>query len=559
MNTGNSSIMRFFHLKLNIFLILSFLIFGFLFWHFAKEMLIVEKDGLYVGQVNLYGDLVLHLSFINKFLESSKILPDSPIFAQSKINYPIFADFTTAQIAKLTSVDFALFITTFLTGLLVIYVARIFILNFIKSEKVVFLTLLIFFLNGGFGFIYFFQDYANSQKSITDFLFSMPNEYTDIKEKGYWWINSFLAYFLPQRGFLFAFPITLTILALLYTGFKKNKSYLIIIAGLLSGVLPLVHAHSLFLIFLVSLIYFPLSVMFSKEPERKNIIISWAIFAALTALLSIPIIKTISQDTNPLHFIRLDPGWTSKENIILFWGKNLGIFAPILTVALVWVYKNNKKLFSLYLPFAAIFIISNIFVFQPWEFDNSKLLIYWYFASSIIVAYFMYEFFFSEGLVHKTLGVVLIFFMVFASFLDIFRTFTPVTSYQIFSKEDIAIANSVKFLTNKNGTFVTAPIHNHPIPALSGRSTLVGYHGWLWTHGIDYTNRAQDVKKIYAGENFENLISKYRISYVTVGPHETNDFTINQKNLANYPRIILSQNWSLYDVSNIWANGNGQN
>ena len=171
----------------------------------------------------------------------------------------------------------------------------------------------------------------------------------------------------------------------------------------------------------------------------------------------------------------------------------------------------------------------------------------------------MYEFFFSEGLVRKTLGVVLIFFMVFASFLDIFRTFTPVTSYQIFSKEDIAIANSVKFLTNKNGTFVTAPIHNHPIPALSGRSTLVGYHGWLWTHGIDYTNRAQDVKKIYAGENFENLISKYRISYVTVGPHETNDFTINQKNLANYPRIILSQNWSLYDVSNIWANGNGQN
>src|SRR3989344_4123242 len=453
MNTGNSSIMRFFHLKLNIFLILSFLIFGFLFWHFAKEMLIVEKDGLYVGQVNLYGDLVLHLSFINKFLESGKILPDSPIFAQSKINYPIFADFTTAQIAKLTSVDFALFITTFLTGLLVIYVARIFILNFIKSEKVVFLTLLIFFLNGGFGFIYFFQDYANSQKSITDFLFSMPNEYTDIKEKGYWWINSFLAYFLPQRGFLFAFPITLTILALLYTGFKKNKSYLIIIAGLLSGVLPLVHAHSLFLIFLVSLIYFPLSVMFSKEPERKNIIISWAIFAALTALLSIPIIKTISQDKNTLHFIRLDPGWTSKENIILFWGKNLGIFAPILTVALVWVY--------------------------------------------------------------KTLGVVLIFFMVFASFLDIFRTFTPVTSYQIFSKEDIAIANSVKFLTNKNGTFVTAPIQNHPIPALSGRSTLVGYHGWLWTHGIDYTNRAQDVKKIYAGENFENLISKYRISYVT--------------------------------------------
>ena len=177
--------------------------------------------------------------------------------------------------------------------------------------------------------------------------------------------------------------------------------------------------------------------MFSKEPERKNIIISWAIFAALTALLSIPIIKTISQDTNPLHFIRLDPGWTSKENIILFWGKNLGIFAPILTVALVWVYKNNKKLFSLYLPFAAIFIISNIFVFQPWEFDNSKLLIYWFFASSIVVAYFLYDQFFAEDFVRKTLGLIILFFMIFAGGLDIFRTFTPITNYQLFSRQDL--------------------------------------------------------------------------------------------------------------------------
>lgn len=547
------------HLKLNLFAILSFLIFGFLFWHFAKEMLIVKNDGLYVGQVNLYGDLVLHLSFINKFLESGNVLPDSPIFAYSKINYPIFADLVTAQIAKITSVDFALFITTFLAGLLVIFVARLFILNFFRNEKIVFLTLLIFLFNGGIGFLYFFKDFFASGQNPVDFLFSLPREYTDIKNDGYWWINNYLAYFLPQRGFLFAFPITLTVLSLLFVGFKKNKHYLFAIAGLLAGVLTLVQAHSLFFIFLVSSLFLPISLFFSPKNQRLSLFKSWVLFAVITTAIAIPIFRLITESTNPLKFVKINPSWTAKENIILFWFKNLGIFLPVLMIAVGYIYKHKRHLLVLYFPLIVIFIISNIFIFQPWEFDNGKLLIYWYFVSCILVAYFMYEFFFREGALKKIAGTIIVFLMIFSASLDIFRTFTNVGTHRIFSQEDINIADSVKNLTNKNAIFINAPVHNHPITALTGRSTLVGYHGWLWTHGINYQKRAQDVEKIYKGLDFESLISEYQISYITVGPHETKEFVINQRTLANYPRIILGSNWSLYDVSNIWANGNRQN
>src|SRR3989338_830755 len=156
------------------FVFLTFALFGFLFFHFAKNMLTVRPDGWYVGQVNLYGDLVFHLGFINKFLESG----------------PIFADFVTSQVAKITGVDFALFITTIVTGILVIYVARLFIRIFIKNEKIVFLSLLLFFVNGGLGFHFLLSDFQNSQKSIFDFFISLPREYTDIKDQGYWWINT---------------------------------------------------------------------------------------------------------------------------------------------------------------------------------------------------------------------------------------------------------------------------------------------------------------------------------------------------------------------------------
>jgi len=547
------------HIKPNLFAILSFLIFGFLFWHFAKEMLIVKSDGLYVGQVNLYGDLVFHLTLINKFLESGKILPDSPIFASSQINYPIFADFVTSQLAKITSIDFSLFITTFLAGIITIFAARIFISNFFRNEKIIFLSLLLFLFNGGFGFILFFQDLFVSTKNPVDFLFLLPREYTDIKDGGYWWINNYLAYFLPQRGFLFAFPITLTVLSLLFVGFKKNKHYLFIIAGFLAGVLPLVQAHSLFFIFLVSSLFLPISLFFSPKNLRLSLFKSWALFAIITTAIAIPIFRLIAESANPLKFVKFDPAWTANENIILFWFKNLGIFLPVLIFALGYIYKHKRQLLLLYFPFITIFLLSNIFIFQPWKFDNGKLLIYWYFASCILAAYFMYEFFFRESTLKKIAGTIIVFLMIFSAFLDIFRTFTNVGTHRIFSQEDVSIAGSVKNLTNKNAIFINAPVHNHPITALTGRSTLVGYHGWLWTHGIDYQKRAQDVEKIYKGLDFESLISEYRISYITVGPHETREFVINQRTLANYPRVILGSNWSLYDVSNIWANGNGQN
>ena len=533
--------------KDKLFVFLTFFLFGFLFFHFAKNMLTVKSDGWYVGQVNLYGDLVFHLGFINKFLESGQVFAQNPVFPAAKPNYPILADFITAQVAKVSSVDFALFITTFTMGLLVIYVARLFIRIFVKNEKIVFLALLLFFVNGGLGFHFLLSDFQNSQKGIFEFFLSLPREYTDIKDQGYWWINTYLAYFLPQRGFLFAFPITLTVFGLLYRGFVKNKLPFFILAGLLAGILPLVQAHSLFVIFIISG-FFSLTAVANFRKNKKEAS-GWFLFAAITVLIALPLFNLISSNGNFLKFIKVAPGWTSEENILWFWLKNLGLFAPVLAVSVVWLFKKNRHFFFLYLPALFIFLISNIFVFQPWEFDNSKLLVYWFFASTIVVAYFLHEEFFSETVFKRIFGAILVFLMVFSGGLDIFRTFTPVTFYQIFSKKELEISTAVKKLTEKDSIFVTAPVHNHPIPALTGRATLVGFHGWLWSHGTDYTQRAGDVERIYqGGKEAEDLISKYKVNYVTLGPYERENFSINVSYFQKYPQIPVSSDWVIYDV-----------
>ena len=534
---------------------LTFGLFGFIFFHLAKNMLQIRPDGWYVGQVNLYGDLVFHLSLINKFLTANSILIDNPVFAHDKVNYPFLVDLLTAQITRFSSIDFALFITTFLGGLLAIFVSRLFILNFIKNKKVVFLSLLLFFFGGGFGFYYFFHDYLYSQRSPAGFLFSMPNQYTDIKEKGYWFINPILAYFLPQRGFLLAFPLTLTVLLLLYRGVIKDRRFYFIIAGLISGTLPLVQAHSLFLIFLLCLFYAPASIFLKKQ--KRQLVNSWAIFVFIIILLAFPLFRSISSAPNPTKFIHYAPGWTSEENLIWFWLKNLGIFGPVLVLALSWLFKKNKYFLFLYTPFLLIFFLCNLFIFQPWNFDNSKFLVYWFFASCIVVGYFLYDQFFQENVFKKLIGCTFVFLMIFSSILDIFRTFTLVTNYQIFSKQDLEIAEEIKHLTPKDSVFATASIHNHPIPALTGRSTLVGFNGWLWSHGIDYQKRKNDLAKIYLGDtNAEELISQYQVNYVTIGPLERENFQINEKNFQKYPKINLGNGWEIYHVSNLWSNGN---
>lgn len=538
-----------------LFPFLTFGLFGSIFFHLAKEMLQIKPNGWYVGQVNLYGDLVFHLGFINKFLETGKVLVESPIYAGSKPNYPIFVDFATAQIAKYTSIDWALFSTTFIAGLLAIYVARFFIKIFITNEKVVFLSLLLFFVNGGIGFIYFVEDFLKSGDNIVTFLLHMPGQYTDIKEKGYWWINNYLAYFLPQRGFLFAFPVTLMVLTLLYYAVKKNKSAYFLLAGLLSGTLPLIQAHSLFVIFLLTAVYALVTVFTAND--KKTVLTNWFIFAFTTAVIALPLFKSISSSDNALKYIRFEPGFTSEENIIWFWLKNLGLFAPMLIASLIWIYKKNRYLFILYTPFLLLFILSNIFVFQPWAFDNTKILIYWYFASCVIVGYFLYEEFFTENGFKKVVGTLSVFLMIFSGGLDLLRTFTPVTNYQIFSAADIKVANSVANLTPKNTTFITASNHNHPIPALTGRSALLGFHGWIWSHGLPYQQRADAISQIYlGGETASQLISQYRINYVTVGPQERAEFTINENYFSQFPEIYLAVGWNLYDVSNLWSNLN---
>ena len=69
---------------------------------------------------------------------------------------------------------------------------------FTKSKISALLVLLLFFFNGGFGFIHFFDDLQTNSKSFPEFITHLEKDYTALKDIGYQWLNVMLSMIIPQ-------------------------------------------------------------------------------------------------------------------------------------------------------------------------------------------------------------------------------------------------------------------------------------------------------------------------------------------------------------------------
>jgi uncharacterized membrane protein len=94
-----------------------------------------------------------------------------------------------------------------------------------------------------------------------------------------------------------------------------------------------------------------------------------------------------------------------------------------------------------------------------------------------------------------------------------------------------------------------APIHNSVV-ALSGRQSVMGYPGHLWTHGLNYSQRELDVKAIYKGdEKMTEPLSRLGVDYVIVGPFERIELAPDESPFRNlYPVVIDHAGYRVYQV-----------
>lgn len=277
----------------------------------------------------------------------------------------------------------------------------------------------------------------------------------------------------------------------------------------------------------------------------KKIFFDWFCFSLPIIFIALPQILWFLPLKNE-GFFRFQLGWMSNsENIFWFWFKNLGVYSILFLIAFIFA-KRELKIF--YLPFLGLFLITNVIIFQPHDYDNMKIMLPWFLLSCVLVANLFQQIINRFSL--KGLFIIIpIFILLIASgVLSVYRE--SYTKWLMFSNEDLAIVEFVKENTSKNSLFLTSDKHNHLIPCLTGRKILMGYRGWLWTYGINYQKRERDIFEMFSGRNnAKSLLENYGIDYVFIGPSEKNNFNANEPFFEqNYSLIFNSENTKIYKL-----------
>ena len=233
--------------------------------------------------------------------------------------------------------------------------------------------------------------------------------------------------------------------------------------------------------------------------------------------------------------------------LILFWFKNLGFELVFLTfgnLLLFWKTQQRTVLHQLLPPLVGVFFVGNLISLQPHIYDNIKLFFYLHLFTAFSTTIILLKLAHHSRIIATTCFLVL----TITGTLSVIRENQQ--SWQIAANDDLTFAEQVQAKTESTAIFLTADNHNHPIAMLAGRSTVLGYRGWLWTHGIQYQQTEAAVQKIYAGDpNALELLKKYQVSYVVIGEEERQQFVVNNGFFyQNFPIVLQVASRTMFAV-----------
>ncbi|MFH1354201.1 MAG: hypothetical protein ABIH36_02840 [bacterium] len=492
----------------------------------APKLLITMPDGsLHTGVLNAYGDIGWHMSNITSLQNNNSFVPQNPIFASTPLTYPFLTNFFSTMLLETgATLSRSITMPTLLLFTITLVLIYCFALKLTGKKIAAAITLLLFLFAGGtVGWIQIFGDWQESSGTLINFLSSLPRHYTGHSDNPLQLhlINPLISLLLPQRSFLFGIPLALTLLLLLLQT-KSRGTPALITAGVLAGILPLFHAHTV-----LTLVPAILGLLIIY-PAKK-----WLYFFFTAGLIGIPGLLIYQAGSSSFSSLfKLQLGWmSSPDNFFIYWIKNTGLIIPATMLAIILPAPRATK--ALAIAGFVIFIAANIWLFAAWEWDNTKLFVYWLLFSLPLVSYLLVKLFRSSSLALR--GVIIAFFIfhTLSGALDVFQLALPNSpTWQVWSKHDVDFAQEIRANTQLSDTIITAPIHNSTV-ALTGRPQYLGYPGHVWTHGGNHWNREAATRQFYEGKI--DTLPETTVTHVLVGPAEK----------SMYPSLKIRPDWQL--------------
>ena len=569
-----------------------YLFFLVLFWLFFQRAMMETADGIFIGSSHNLGDLPFHLGAIFSFTDGQNFPPENPSFAFAKFTYPFMADLIAASFAEIGArVSDAMLAQNVFLGFSLLVILERFVFKLTGNRLAGKIAPVLLFFCGGVGFLWFFKDAWRAGDGVYNFLWNIPMDYTIRQDKFHWgaaeyslrWGNSLTTLFLTQRSLILGMPLTLIALQKIWEFFsqqsaassqqemdKSEKPFSvfhfplsIFLIGLLAGTLPLVHTHSLAVLFIVCAFLF----FFSVDKWRE-----WIAFGAGVSVVAIPELlwAMTGSATRFGVFVDWHPGWVIvKENYFAFWARNLGLFIPLLLAGIYFTFrggetnKKNKeertedkeqttKLVLFYVPFLLCFIIPNLVRLAPWDWDNIKVLIYWFVGSLPFVALLLARFWEEKG-IFKLFAAGCLLALTLTGAIDVWRVVSRSINYRVFETDSLKIAEQIKQKTPPTAMFLNAPTFNSAV-VLSGRHSLMRYTGHLSSYGIDFEPRENEVRRMYEGSALAaDLLRRNNIEYVLISPEErdyfkSNNLKLNEEYFRRFPVVAEVGQYRVYKI-----------
>lgn len=545
------------HHSLVIGLALTLLTWGVFFLWYWPRMLYMKNGDLVTQGKYVWADWSAHLAYAAHFAwrPIGDWFESHPLFFGADFSYPFAMDALSGVLMKWGVGEAAAFvIPSILITAWLLVVLVLFYHAFLRSGLWSFIAVSLFLAGGSTLFLWYYFPELVASSSL------LPENHEHLIG----WKNIVVSEIIPQRAFLLGMPWMLSLLLGLSRLDNNTRSWQIALYGVASAFLLCIHVHSFIALSIVG------AVLLAYRWKMWRPI---ALYALATGILSLPIFWWMYLGGVGDGFVHLQFGWMKNSgpldhNVVFFWLMNWSVFLPLA----LWATVRTRLWQD---PFVmsgfVIFIVCNIVVFQPWDWDNQKILTWAYLFLTIpIIKYFQDLWEQKNRAIVAIAMTITLPLLMLGGFIEIgihtghaeeqridknaplpkdMANFI-VRESTIFSQEEFVIARTFRDLSDPTAVVLTADRVTNWVAGLTGRNILLGYRGWMWTYGLEDGERYQDIRTMFAGgAEAERLLQQYGIDYVVIGFPEIQNYGANETYfLRRYPLVIDSPQNRVYKI-----------
>ena len=515
-------------------------------------------DGSYWCGQSTYGDLCMHMAFAASMRDMA-FPPTYSLLYGTALSYPYLIDsLSTTMLLFGMDMHMALvFPGTVMMALT--YVGYMILAREILGgrNKAILAAALLFFLNGGLGFLYDFDlmgrdGFAKISEIFTGY-YKTPANQPDVNLR---WSNVIADLLVPQRALMGGWAMGIPALYLLLSSVRARSMRQTVALALWASCLPLVHTHTFLALGLFSggLI---LGRLIMQREKRKGIFARAGVYLGIVLVLAMPqLLGNAIRQTVDGGVIKIQFNWVNNnggmwliDGYLWFWLKNVGL--PFLLIIGACFNARRRGQLDILCGMAAIFIVADWVLFQRNPYDNNKLFYIWYMFGAILAADY------GSVIMQRLAGLggrnVLCALFMIASVLSgsLSLARETISGYQLFSENAVAAGAWIDENTDRDAVFLTGQQHINPVVSLAGRQILCGSDLYVYFHGLSYSQQSRDCERFYeAPMDNEDVIARYGVDYIYVSDYERADFAVDYDALDEmYDLVYENPDVRIYQVN----------